>query len=60
VRVITLEGGGHAWPGATTKTRLLADAPFPFDASAAIVSFFAEVAPVRPPAPAPVEPAAPR
>lgn len=60
VRVITLEGGGHAWPGAKKKTRVLADAPFPFDASAAIVSFFAEVAPVRPPAPAPVEPAAPR
>jgi polyhydroxybutyrate depolymerase len=47
VRVITLEGGGHAWPGAKGKTRLLADTPFPFDATGAIVRFFAELTPVR-------------
>ncbi|MBL9075984.1 MAG: serine hydrolase [Planctomycetes bacterium] len=41
VRVITLDGGGHAWPGSTVKPRLLADTPFPFDATAAIVEFFA-------------------
>ncbi|MFY9341261.1 MAG: serine hydrolase [Planctomycetota bacterium] len=53
VRVITLEGGGHAWPGSTEKQRLLADTPFPFDASAAILEFFANVSAVRPANPAP-------
>ncbi len=41
VRVITLDGGGHAWPG--SSARLLADTPFPFDASAAILAFFRDL-----------------
>ncbi len=48
LRVITLDGGGHAWPGSAVKARLLADTPFPFDASRAILSFFAGLQPVRP------------
>lgn len=47
VRLITLDGGGHAWPGSPGKTRLLADTPFPFDASAAIVAFFRDLVPAR-------------
>lgn len=53
VRVITLEGGGHAWPGSTATSPLPADAAFPFDAAGAIVQFFAEVTPSPPPAAAP-------
>jgi poly(3-hydroxybutyrate) depolymerase/CubicO group peptidase (beta-lactamase class C family) len=53
VRVITIEGAGHSWPGGKTPVRAVADTPFPFDASAAIVKFFAEFAPVRPPAATP-------
>lgn len=45
VRVITLDGGGHAWPGARTAQRAAADRPFPFDASAAILTFFAALPP---------------
>lgn len=59
VRVITLEGGGHAWPGSTEKPRLLADTPFPFDASGAILEFFGalqSVAAPGEPAPAPTVP----
>jgi polyhydroxybutyrate depolymerase len=56
VRVITLEGGGHAWPGTKEKPRLLADTPFPFEASRAIVDFFASLQP----APRPGSPAGPR
>ena len=52
LRVITLDGGGHAWPGGE-KSRLLADAPFPFDAAAAIVTFFAGYSPLPRPAAAP-------
>jgi polyhydroxybutyrate depolymerase len=59
VRVITLEGGGHAWPGAKGKTRLLADEPFPFDATAAIIEFFASLQPSPRPG-MPAEPTAPR
>lgn len=44
VRVVTLEGGGHAWPGAK-RTRLPGGEPFPFDASAAILDFFASLQP---------------
>jgi poly(3-hydroxybutyrate) depolymerase/CubicO group peptidase (beta-lactamase class C family) len=55
VRVVTLEGGGHSWPGAATKPRLVADTPFPFDASLAIVEFFAGLQP-----PAAAEPEAPK
>jgi polyhydroxybutyrate depolymerase len=53
LRVITLAGGGHAWPGALEKARAVADTPFPFDASQAIVDFFRAFAPLRPPAAAP-------
>src|SRR5690606_39216801 len=42
VRVITLDGGGHAWPGSAEKTTRRADEPFPFDATAAIWQFFAQ------------------
>lgn len=58
VRVITLDGGGHAWPGARTAPRAVADRPFPFDASAAIVTFFAALPPRAPQGSEP--PAAPR
>ncbi len=52
VRVITLDGGGHAWPGAAEKTRAKADVPFPFDATGAVWQFFATVRrPAREPAP---------
>lgn len=54
VRVVTLDGGGHAWPGAAAKTRAVADVPFPFDATAAIVAFFTKLTPVRPESPMPV------
>lgn len=57
VRVITLDGGGHSWPGSTQRARLLADTPFPFDASRAIVEFFASLQPApRPGAPAAASP----
>ena len=41
LRVITLEGGGHAWPGGKAPSRR-SDAPFPFDASAAVWEFCQE------------------
>jgi polyhydroxybutyrate depolymerase len=53
VRVITLGGGGHSWPGSREPQRARADAPFPFDASGAIVAFFANVRRPGPAAPAP-------
>lgn len=56
LRVITLEGGGHSWPGGQGKARRIADTPFPFDASRAIVDFFASLQP----APSGGSPAAPR
>ncbi len=43
VRVITLQGGGHAWPGSAEKTTRRADEPFAFDATRAIWDFFGEV-----------------
>lgn len=49
VRVVTLDGGGHAWPGTDVRPRALADTPFPFDASGAILDFFGSLPP-RPPA----------
>ena len=52
LRVITLEGGGHAWPGGE-RSRALTDAPFPFDAAAAIATFFAGYSPMPRPAAAP-------
>jgi polyhydroxybutyrate depolymerase len=62
LRVITLDGGGHAWPGTTEKpSRLLADAPFPFDASGAILDFFGGLVPRgAAPSGAPESPAMPR
>ncbi len=54
VRLIRLEGGGHAWPGSAERTRAIADQPFPFDASRAIVEFFSSLRPMpRGSAPAP-------
>ncbi|MCB9878174.1 MAG: serine hydrolase [Planctomycetes bacterium] len=47
VRVVTLDGGGHAWPGADRRTSLLADEPFPWSASKAIVEFFAALQPPK-------------
>lgn len=47
LRVVTLEGGGHAWPGSPARARPAADAPFPFDASAAILAFFTELSAPR-------------
>ncbi len=44
VRVITLQGGGHAWPGSPVEPgRLLRDRPFDFEATEAIWSFFQRV-----------------
>jgi polyhydroxybutyrate depolymerase len=43
VWVVTLEGGGHAWPGAQQRPRLLQDRPFEWPASRAIVEFFASL-----------------
>lgn len=40
VWVVTLDGGGHAWPGATARSRQRRDAPYPWPASQAIVEFF--------------------
>lgn len=45
VRVITLDGGGHAWPGSSVRPRAFADTPFPFDASGAILAFFSGLPP---------------
>jgi len=42
VRVIALEGGGHAWPGGA-KGRMLADVPFAFPATQAIWDFLSGV-----------------
>lgn len=53
VRVVTLEGGGHSWPGAAVPPRALADRPFPYDASRAILAFFSELAAGKAPAAAP-------
>jgi poly(3-hydroxybutyrate) depolymerase len=41
--VITLDGGGHAWPGMPNKTRALADRPFPFPTAREIWLFFVEL-----------------
>jgi len=43
LRVITLTGGGHAWPGAERNTRAAADTPFPFAATRAIWHFLSDV-----------------
>lgn len=52
VRVLTLDGGGHAWPGSAAEQRL-ADKPFPFDCSRAILAFFGELATASAPAATP-------
>ena len=40
VWVVTLKGGGHAWPGASSRPRKPGDAPYAWPASQAIVEFF--------------------
>lgn len=45
VRVVTLAGGGHGWPGGDERPAVLADAPFPWPASRAIVEFFGALQP---------------
>lgn len=52
VRVVTLDGGGHSWPGSTPERRA-ADKPFPFDCSRAILAFFHELAVAAAPAATP-------
>jgi poly(3-hydroxybutyrate) depolymerase len=52
VRVVTLHGGGHAWPGSMQRPNTPAETPFPFDCNGEILRFFADVAP-PPPAAAP-------
>lgn len=43
VWVVTLEGGGHAWPGAEVRPRGVQDKPFGWPASQAILEFFYSV-----------------
>lgn len=43
VWVVTLEGGGHPWPGALLRPRGLNERPFEWPASRAIVEFFASL-----------------
>lgn len=43
VRVVTLAGANHTWPGANSKPRTPAETAFPFDATAATLAFFAGV-----------------
>ncbi len=60
VRVVTLDGGGHVWPGSSVEPRLLADMPFRFDASGAILEFFGSLPPPPPANPNAVPEPAPR
>jgi len=46
LRVVTLEGGGHAWPGSGERARVRGDRPFDWDASRAIVEWFASLQPM--------------
>ena len=46
LRVVTLEGGGHAWPGAGERSRVRGDRPFDWDASRAIVEWFGALQPM--------------
>lgn len=48
VRVVTLTGGNHTWPGANCKPRTPAETAFPFDATAATLAFFAGVTQTTP------------
>ncbi|HLQ39103.1 MAG TPA: polyhydroxybutyrate depolymerase, partial [Planctomycetota bacterium] len=41
VVVVTLAGGGHAWPGGNSSGQPDADPPFAWDATTAIWKFFA-------------------
>ena len=43
VWVVTLEGGGHAWPGAQVRPSSVPDKPFGWPASQAILEFFYSV-----------------
>jgi polyhydroxybutyrate depolymerase len=45
VRVVSLEHGGHSWPGSSQRPRLIADTPVDYPASRAIVEFFASLQP---------------
>ena len=40
LRLLTLDGGGHAWPGASGPARAVGDRPFDYDATKAIWDFF--------------------
>jgi polyhydroxybutyrate depolymerase len=42
LRVVTIDGGGHAWPGAARAERAGADTPAAWDATAAIWAFCKE------------------
>jgi poly(3-hydroxybutyrate) depolymerase/CubicO group peptidase (beta-lactamase class C family) len=45
VWVVTLEDGGHAWPGQDHQSRLLGDQPHPWSASRGVLEFFAGLRP---------------
>lgn len=45
VVVVTLKGGGHAWPGQARQPRLLGDPPHAWSASRGILKFFAGLRP---------------
>lgn len=53
VRVITLTGANHTWPGSNCKPRTPADTAFPFDATAAVLAFFRDVRLAPPESPTP-------
>lgn len=53
LRLVTLEGGGHTWPGSAEKVRVLADTPFPFDATGEVLTFFGGLQPAPPNGPSP-------
>lgn len=57
VRVVTLQGSGHAWPGSTMKPHTPAETPFPFDCNGEILTFFGALAPAQPMAAPPPAPA---
>jgi poly(3-hydroxybutyrate) depolymerase/CubicO group peptidase (beta-lactamase class C family) len=44
VRLVTLQGAGHAWPGSSMKPRTPAETPFSYELTTAILGFFREVA----------------
>lgn len=58
LRVITLDGGGHAWPNTEGKGGATGERAFPFDAAKAVWTFFSVVRRI-PPGPAPAAAPAP-